>query len=50
MYICCALVGAINDSVSQNAQYNSENYIYIYIYIYTAALGSSRYQGLLVNL
>jgi hypothetical protein len=26
MYIRCALVGAIKDSVSQNARCNSENY------------------------
>jgi len=25
MYICCALVGTIKDSVSQNARCNSEN-------------------------
>jgi len=30
MYICCALVGAIKDSVSQNAQCNSENYMVFY--------------------
>jgi len=29
MYICCALVGAIKDLVTQNARCNSEKYIIV---------------------
>jgi hypothetical protein len=37
MYIYCALVGVIKDSVSQNARCNSENYI-LYVCIMNCEL------------